>query len=120
MTCRLQHLVSQLKWRLSEGLGECFYELGIRDSGILSGLPKEDLEASIGTLRLMASHLGAHVSVIRRRELEGALFVAECLVRRDAGELEHLLEIRVGIIGGADAGSIHCHLFIYSDLTLFG
>ena len=30
---RLEHLVTQLKWRLNEGNGEAIYEIGVTDSG---------------------------------------------------------------------------------------
>jgi hypothetical protein len=30
---RLDHLVTQLKWRLNEGSGEAIYEIGVTDSG---------------------------------------------------------------------------------------
>lgn len=30
---RLDHLVTQLKWRLNEGSGEAVYEIGVTDSG---------------------------------------------------------------------------------------
>lgn len=33
---RLDHLVTQLKWRLNEGKGEAIYEIGVTDSGEFS------------------------------------------------------------------------------------
>lgn len=33
---RLDHLVTQLKWRLNEGNGEAIYEIGVTDSGRVS------------------------------------------------------------------------------------
>lgn len=30
---RLEHLITQLKWRLNEGNGEAIYEIGVTDSG---------------------------------------------------------------------------------------
>jgi len=40
-------LKSQLKWRLFEGQGEAFYEIGVEDSGFPQGLAPEDLNKSI-------------------------------------------------------------------------
>jgi len=34
---RLEHLVTQLKWRLAEGGGEAIYEIGVGDDGSLVG-----------------------------------------------------------------------------------
>jgi len=51
---RFEHLVTQMKWRLREGQGEAIYEIGVSDSGILTGLNEEDMEDSLRTLRRMA------------------------------------------------------------------
>ena len=32
---RFDELVTQMKWRLSEGNGEAIYEIGVHDSGVL-------------------------------------------------------------------------------------
>lgn len=49
---RFEHLVTQLKWRLQEGLGEALYEIGVGDNGYLFGLTEEDLKKSMETLKL--------------------------------------------------------------------
>ena len=33
---RLEHLITQLKWRLGEGMGEAIYEVGVEDNGGMS------------------------------------------------------------------------------------
>ncbi|KAJ3356399.1 hypothetical protein HDU83_001190 [Entophlyctis luteolus] len=165
---RMQHLISQLKWRLAEGHGEAIYEIGVSDNGELVGLSKGDMAASIQTLRRMGEALNADVSLIRERtvfvtpkenklkefmlanhnstnSLENASgefeddtdddlsdgfgfpldldelsplespvqpsnarleerLVAEVLVRKGLQDDRHFLEIRVAIVGGADAG----------------
>ncbi|KAI8615280.1 hypothetical protein BC830DRAFT_1242035 [Chytriomyces sp. MP71] len=158
---RLQHLVTQLKWRLAEGHGEAMYEIGVSDRGELIGLSPRDMAASLATLRAMGAMLQADVSIIRERTLrvtrrenmrkEGMLatysssrslltveggdlaseageeedgfgfsleidnveeeaeefeerVVAEVLVRKGLSDDQHFLEIRVAIVGGADAG----------------
>ena len=52
---RLEHLVTQMKWRLEEGNGEAIYEIGVEDNGILTGLNEADLQASLSTLEKMAN-----------------------------------------------------------------
>lgn len=49
---RLEHLVTQLKWRLQEGLGEAVYEIGVSDNGFLFGLSDEELKKSMETLKM--------------------------------------------------------------------
>ena len=41
--------MTQLKWRLLEGNGQAYYELGVADSGQLVGLPRVDLERTLET-----------------------------------------------------------------------
>lgn len=52
---RVEHLVTQMKWRLEEGEGEAIYEIGVEDNGLLVGLTEEELTASLDTLNRMAS-----------------------------------------------------------------
>lgn len=49
---RFEHLVTQMKWRLQEGLGEAIYEIGVEDNGSCSGLNETDMEKSLHTLKL--------------------------------------------------------------------
>ena len=84
---RLEHLVTQLKWRLQEGDGEAIYEIGVEDNGMFIGLKREELDSSLNTLNVMASKLGAHTTLLRRNVVEsaGSSFareVAEVFVRR--------------------------------------
>ncbi|KAJ3106182.1 GTP binding protein [Phlyctochytrium bullatum] len=113
---RVEHLITQMKWRLAEGHGEAMYEIGVADNGQLIGLNPRDLEASLATLRLMGSRLSADVSIIRVRDVTPSStkdtkdserelrYVAEVLVRKCLTDDQHFLEIRVAILGGADAG----------------
>lgn len=86
---RLEHLVTQMKWRLREGQGEAIYEIGVEDNGLMTGLSDEDMESSLDTLREMARRLGATIQVLRERVVTtelGTRTVAEVLVRK-VGEL---------------------------------
>lgn len=49
---RFARLVTQMKWRLLEGGGQAYYELGVADSGMLVGLPRAELEQSLETLEV--------------------------------------------------------------------
>lgn len=61
---RFKHLVSQLKYRLSEGQGEAIYEIGISDQGVPVGLEEHEFAETLETLRRMAGALQADLSVI--------------------------------------------------------
>ncbi|KAI8838759.1 P-loop containing nucleoside triphosphate hydrolase protein, partial [Chytriomyces cf. hyalinus JEL632] len=101
---RLQHLVTQLKWRLAEGHGEAMYEIGVSDHGELVGLSRRDMQESLSTLKKMGEILKADVSIIRELDVMEERFVAEVLVRKGLSDDQHFLEVRVAIVGGADAG----------------
>ena len=60
---RLEHLVTQMKWRLREGQGEAIYEIGVEDNGLMTGLSDIDMDSSIETLREMARRLEATIQV---------------------------------------------------------
>ncbi|KAF9261073.1 hypothetical protein L218DRAFT_961759 [Marasmius fiardii PR-910] len=70
---RFARLVTQLKWRLLEGGGQAYYELGVADSGALVGLSRVDLERSLETLEMMAGEIGASVIVVKEIEVPAAM-----------------------------------------------
>ena len=70
---RFARLVTQLKWRLLEGGGQAYYELGVADSGDLIGLSRDELEQTLETLEMMAGEIGASVIVVKEIEVPPAL-----------------------------------------------
>lgn len=71
-----------MKWRLREGHGEAIYEIGVEDTGMLTGLSSDDMKSSLNTLDQMAEKLGATTSVLRERSVRRDKMVAEVLVRK--------------------------------------
>lgn len=102
---RFEHLVTQMKWRLREGQGEAIYEIGVEDSGILTGLSEQEMNASLQTLRQMAFKLGATTTVLRERTVDNdnGYRISEVLVRKVPDD-QHNIEVRVAVLGSADAG----------------
>lgn len=47
---RLKQLTTQMHWRLNEGRGTAFYEIGVRDNGDPLGLAQDALLQSLATL----------------------------------------------------------------------
>ncbi|WVW87144.1 hypothetical protein I302_109201 [Kwoniella bestiolae CBS 10118] len=62
---RFERLITQLMWRLKQGRNEAIYELGLADDGTVIGLPRSQMDASLRTLELMASEVGATVIILR-------------------------------------------------------
>jgi len=99
---RLNQLVTQMKFRLSEGHGQAFYQIGVEDDGTPRGISVEELDQSLRTLEEMARRLGAHVTV-ESRELGYEGHVAKAMVRRMMQE-NVVLEVRVALLGGSGNG----------------
>lgn len=106
---RLEHLVTQMKWRLEEGNGEAIYEIGVEDNGILTGLTSADLQASLATLEKMANRLGASLTVLREKYVEAEDYESdsrralEILVRKVPDDQE-FIDLRLAVLGNVDAG----------------
>lgn len=80
---RFGRLVTQMMWRLKQGKNEAIYELGLagewaricrqggalfadrKDDGTVVGLTRPEMDASLRTLELMASEVGATVMILR-------------------------------------------------------
>ena len=57
--------ITQMKFRMSEGAGECFYYLGVQDQGYPCGLGENDLRLSLNNLNYMAQSLRSTASVAK-------------------------------------------------------
>lgn len=105
---RLERLVTQMKWRLQEGLGEAIYQIGVEDNGFLFGLNEADMSQSLKTLEEMATRLGASTTILREREVESARSVkmkktAEVLIRKVPDDSQ-FIDIKIAIIGNVESG----------------
>jgi hypothetical protein len=84
---RFERLVTQMMWRLMQGRNEAIYEIGLAgsccfsfsgvvltriDDGTVIGLTRTEMDASLRTLELMASELGATVLVLKEIVLAGS------------------------------------------------
>ena len=80
---RLEHLVTQMKWRLREGQGEAIYEIGVEDNGLMTGLNDDDMISSIETLREMARRLEATIQVSLSKKISVKMHkIIKCLFFR--------------------------------------
>ncbi|GFR43379.1 hypothetical protein Agub_g4451 [Astrephomene gubernaculifera] len=101
---RLQQLITQMKFRLSEGNGECFYYIGVEDNGYPKGLEPQDLAASIATLQHMASSLGSAVTLISYLPAAWGRKAALMRVASSAAQEACHTDLRIVVAGSVDAG----------------
>jgi len=100
---RLAHLVTQMKFRLTEGNGECIYELGVEDNGRKKGISDDSLLASVETLRKMASELHAEINILNESQgYEGKCL--QVLVRSAPRSIEDHVDLRIAVAGNVDSG----------------
>lgn len=100
---RFSRLVTQLKWRIAEGNGQAIYEIGVSDNGAVVGLTKQDLDASLSTLRRMAEEIRAECTILRQLTLRNSLSVAEVKVQEKVIDDKNQ-EIRIVLIGPRSSG----------------
>lgn len=98
----------------------------MEDNGKLAGLTKEEMKASLKTLKDMASRLGANIRILRERAITSSTNktltsqnrnnninkeekkVAEVLVKKlrkdDREDQDSIVDLRLAVIGAQDAG----------------
>ncbi|KAK9815416.1 hypothetical protein WJX72_003287 [[Myrmecia] bisecta] len=101
---RFQQLVTQLKYRLSEGSGECFYYVGVEDDGYPRGLPQPELDMSLATLRSMAAEVTAAIAVLRKMPGSHGRVCAVVRVHRLCVDEIFYTDLRVAVAGSIDSG----------------
>lgn len=101
---RFEHLLSQMKFRVTEGQGECIYEVGVADDGLPKGLAESDFLETLATLRRMADRLQCDLSVVYEKVVQESplLKCAEVMVRKFG--LEDVVDVRISMCGHAGSG----------------
>lgn len=100
---RIEELVTQMKFRLQEGAGTCYYKIGIEDNGNPVGLSEEDLKLSLDVLEEIAERLNATPSVMSIGKGKMG-FIAEIIVKLNEAYVSNKLEINIGLLGEYSSG----------------
>ena len=75
---RINHLVSQMKFRLQEGNGECFYEIGLKDNGFPEGITEEEFNETHNNLIKISEQCNASVKLLHKKNYKNK-FLGEFL-----------------------------------------
>eukprot|EP01061_Rhynchopus_euleeides_P039830 TRINITY_DN6830_c0_g1_i1.p1 TRINITY_DN6830_c0_g1~~TRINITY_DN6830_c0_g1_i1.p1 ORF type:complete len:654 (+),score=273.43 TRINITY_DN6830_c0_g1_i1:283-2244(+) len=102
---RFEHLVTQMKYRVAEGQGECLYEVGVADDGLPRGLSTEEYEESVGTIKRMAATLSCEVCIVCEKVVsrQPLLRCCELLIRKVCRNVP-CMDLRIAICGNVDSG----------------
>lgn len=98
---RFRRLVTQLVYRLEEGGGEAFYELGLMDDGTPVGLDEEEAKQALEIFERMVKGAGATYTIIRKvRGQKGLIYELHVRKTKDIPPIE----VGVCMLGNVDAG----------------
>ncbi|KAF6256999.1 P-loop containing nucleoside triphosphate hydrolase protein [Scenedesmus sp. NREL 46B-D3] len=101
---RRHQLVTQMKYRLSEGGGECFYYIGVEDDGYPRGLDSKELSASSGIIASMAASLAATARLVEYVRGGFGRRAALVHIKANAEEGMSATDLRVAVAGSMDSG----------------
>lgn len=99
---RIEKLTTQMQFRLTEGNGECFYQIGVEDNGNPIGISKDELEDSIKVLCFITQKIGAQMTILNYRDGINGL-IGEILIIKEE-KIKSKLEIKIGLIGEEQCG----------------
>ena len=100
---RIQELTTQMKFRLGEGNGECYYEIGVEDNGNTRGISKEELEISLSVINTIAINLGCKAKVAQLIQGKEGL-IAEMYIKKQEEDFINKIEVTIGVIGEEGTG----------------
>jgi len=98
----INHIASQMRFRIEEGNGEAIYTIGVTDSGGVIGLTDEEFKKTKEVLELAGNKCNYSVNVISEQKIGSDKKIYEFLIREN-NPMKYL-EIRVACTGSVDAG----------------
>ena len=100
---RIEELTTQMNFRLSEGSGECYYEIGVEDNGNTLGISKQELEISLNVINTIANNLGCKTKIMKLIQGKEGL-IAEMYIKKQEDDLLNKIEITIGVLGEGGTG----------------
>lgn len=100
---QLTHRTTQLNWRLNEGNGVAFYQLGVEDNGNPLGLSKGELQESLQNLKFMADEVGCEIAVCQLLAGERGV-TAEVQMKRRERLTISTAQVMVAVAGNENSG----------------
>jgi len=99
---RLETLATQMRYRCNEGDGECIYNLGVEDNGILEGITEDEYIETIKNINLIAEKNNYSITLLTKTHVKDDKNVYEVLVR-EINESKYI-NIKVAVAGNVDSG----------------
>ena len=92
--------MTQMKYRIYEGLGEALYFIGVSDDGTLLGLNYEEYVESVNNLTMIANKIDCNIINISESN-KNNFYIGEFLIREND---KNKFDIKIGVAGNVDSG----------------
>lgn len=99
---RIEQLTTQMRFRMSEGGGECTYHIGVKDDGTMVGITDEEYIETMTYLDEIAKNNKYTITSIYQKEVSKGMNVYELLIREK--NPNKYIDIKVAVAGNVDAG----------------
>lgn len=98
---RIRELVTQMRFRCTEGNGECIYVLGVDDDGTIRGMDLTEFNETIQNINDITSANNYSFSIISKTLVKNDKYIYEVLIREINDQ--KYIDIKIGIAGSVDA-----------------
>lgn len=93
---------SQMKYRLEEGEGECFYYIGVKDNGEMIGMNEEEWKETLQVIKKISNDLKCNCQVIETNQIRNEKKWSKILIQEI--KVGDYIDIKIGMIGNVDSG----------------
>ena len=98
----IDHITSQMRYRVDEGCGEAIYTIGVTDSGGVIGLSMEEYLDTKEILDIVVQKCDYTITLLSEQSIDGGKKIYEFLIRKN--NQARYVDIRVACAGSVDAG----------------
>lgn len=98
---RFEELLSQMKWRLSEGNGIAFYYIGVNDDGTIENINSSQIKESINNLKKISSKIDSKIISVQKIKLNETKYF-KIKIQKSTNKIKK--EIRIILLGDTNVG----------------
>lgn len=98
---KIDQWVSQMRYRITEGNGECIYYLGVTDDGEQIGMDNSEYKQTMDILNQIVQKEDYCMTLLTKKEISDNKSVYEFLIRQNN---HSYVELKVAIAGTVDSG----------------
>ena len=100
-TDRINHLATQMKWRLNERNGQAIYYIGIEDNGSFYGLTKYEIKKNINSFKKICKIINANIENIQKNKINNKFFYLKINI---SDKNKNIDKYRFAFLGNSQSG----------------